>query len=355
MRRISVAAPPNRAVSPRCNRGIARRSDAEEDVAGLAGRARPVLVAGVAGPSRASADPLRIAAVRSLQQTQGNQAVQRLIARIQPGAAVVQRDGDDETEEKFEALPGEFIEGKPFNLKDKTLAGVGTDSTENPNYHITQEDLDAVPAETKKLLGWKYTKLKAMEKKYRGETDLSKNAEGFNTKYLKEAGREPFRLKFEGGSVKRRDEAFSTTSMKSNWSEADDGTAMYVMDNTGSIFAGSQNVGRFHHSSFMAGGPVAAAGEMSLNAGTLKYINNFSGHYLPTPDHLTQVLQELRDNAVPLNIPAAVKYKGNDEEIHSAAVPADAFLTKAESNGLPEILPHFGPAQSQSEPEEGAA
>jgi hypothetical protein len=204
-------------------------------------------------------------------------------------------------------------------------------------------------------VGWKYTKLKAMGKTYRGETDLGTNTKGFNTKYLKDAGREPFRLKFDGGTIKRRDEAFSTTSMRSNWSEADDGTAMYVMDNTGSIFAGSQKVGRFHHSSFMAGGPVAAAGEMSLNNGTLKYINTFSGHYLPTPDHLTQVLQELHENAVPLNVPAGVKYKGNDEEIHSATVPADDFLTKAESSNLPAILPSYGPAQSPKEPEESSA
>jgi hypothetical protein len=54
----------------------------------------------------------------------------------------VQRDGD-ENAEKFEALPGEFIEGTPFNLKDKTLTGVP--SSENPNYDITQEDLDAFP------------------------------------------------------------------------------------------------------------------------------------------------------------------------------------------------------------------
>jgi hypothetical protein len=353
MKRIPVAAASHRAAHPQDSGHIARRPDAEEYVARLAGRARRVLVGGVALPTGVQPDPVRIAAVRSLQQAHGNQAVQRLIARIRPGAPVVQRDVDDEPDEKFEALENEFVEGKPFNLKDKSLTGVR--SSVNPNLGITQEDLDAFPLEEKKARGWKYTKLKAMEKAYKGETNIETNAKGFNTKYLKEAGREPFRLKFEGGTIKRRDEAFSTASMKSNWSEADDGTAMYVMDNTGSIFAGSQKVGRFHHSSFMAGGPVAAAGEMSLNNGTLKYINNSSGHYLPTPDHLTQALRELRDNAVPLNIPAGVTYKGNDEKIHTATVPADDFLTKAESSNLATILPSYGPAQSPEEPDESSA
>src|SRR5262245_22942299 len=46
----------------------------------------------------------------------------------------------------------------------------------------------------------------------------------------------------------------------------------------------------FHHSSFTAGDPVAAAGEMRAKQGVLELISNESGHYQPAPWFLAQAL-----------------------------------------------------------------
>jgi hypothetical protein len=50
----------------------------------------------------------------------------------------------------------------------------------------------------------------------------------------------------------------------------------------------------FHHSSFLAGEPVAAAGEIRVSNGVLKTVSNNSGHYQPQPGYLIQFLLELR-------------------------------------------------------------
>ncbi len=58
---------------------------------------------------------------------------------------------------------------------------------------------------------------------------------------------------------------------------------IYVMDGRGGFFVSSDaEVGAFHHSSFLAGDPVAAAGHIWEVDGTV-YINNNSGHYQPPP------------------------------------------------------------------------
>ena len=50
----------------------------------------------------------------------------------------------------------------------------------------------------------------------------------------------------------------------------------------------------FHHSSFLGGEPVAAAGEIKVVAGRLESISNNSGHYMPEPGYLIQLFLELR-------------------------------------------------------------
>jgi len=58
--------------------------------------------------------------------------------------------------------------------------------------------------------------------------------------------------------------------------------AIYVMDQNGVIYASRQNkVFLYHHSTLLAGKPVAAAGEMSVQNGVIQWLNNCSGHYLP--------------------------------------------------------------------------
>lgn len=76
---------------------------------------------------------------------------------------------------------------------------------------------------------------------------------------------------------------------------SEDDLAMFVMDETGVIYLSeSEAIGQLHHSSFLAGGNVAAAGEMLVREGRLILITNRSGHYRPPPRISDQVVVELR-------------------------------------------------------------
>ena len=75
------------------------------------------------------------------------------------------------------------------------------------------------------------------------------------------------------------------------------GSGIFVMSPSGRIFLSQrQAVGKFHHSSFLKGKPVAAAGEISVIDGKIIMMNNSSGHYHPSPLSVDQVIIELEKN-----------------------------------------------------------
>ncbi|MGH2632251.1 MAG: hypothetical protein ACRDG3_02470, partial [Tepidiformaceae bacterium] len=85
---------------------------------------------------------------------------------------------------------------------------------------------------------------------------------------------------------------YDTSAMYSKFKG--DGFAIYVMSQDGRFYSTSHKIGLFHHSSFLAGGAVAGAGEMKVVGGTIEYITNKSGHYWPGDKELTQTLHALQ-------------------------------------------------------------
>ena len=79
------------------------------------------------------------------------------------------------------------------------------------------------------------------------------------------------------------------------------GWAIYVVSAEGNIHAASHSVGKYHHSSLLAGANVAGAGELRVLAGKLVEISNKSGHYTPAASHLIQVLYLLKKRGVDLH------------------------------------------------------
>ncbi|CAL2107904.1 conserved hypothetical protein [Tenacibaculum sp. 190524A02b] len=72
--------------------------------------------------------------------------------------------------------------------------------------------------------------------------------------------------------------------------------AIFVMDKDGTIYLSNFYQARyFHHSSFLAGASVSAAGEIKVVNGIIKEINLSSGHYEPTIKLNKQVLKILED------------------------------------------------------------
>ncbi len=61
-----------------------------------------------------------------------------------------------------------------------------------------------------------------------------------------------------------------------------DGWAIFVCSPTGDLYAGSHTVNEFHHSSFLGGRPVMAAGELVVCFGEVVVITAKSGHYKPS-------------------------------------------------------------------------
>lgn len=74
------------------------------------------------------------------------------------------------------------------------------------------------------------------------------------------------------------------------------------MDANGHIFASkSHSVGVFHHSSFLQGKPVSAAGEIEVQNGEILLVTNNSGHYRPNKNVSEQFILELKVRGVNTN------------------------------------------------------
>jgi hypothetical protein len=112
------------------------------------------------------------------------------------------------------------------------------------------------------------------------------------------------------------------------------GYCIYVMSERGEIHVSSHSVGDRHHSSLLAGGNVAGAGEMQVWDGQLKWISNKSGHYFPESEHFLQTLHAFQKKGVALD---AVKLSflfngGPPKGVPYASVPA--FLQDRKAQGF---------------------
>src|SRR5258708_16978164 len=112
--------------------------------------------------------------------------------------------------------------------------------------------------------------------------------------YLSEAGRAPYALKFRDGHICDAYENLFDTSDADSL-HTDFGRAIFVMDADGNFYASKEHIyGKFHHSSLVAGGPVAAAGEIEVAEGMLTALSDRSGHYLPTRGFTDQAIDQLK-------------------------------------------------------------
>ncbi|WP_188150891.1 RHS repeat-associated core domain-containing protein, partial [Teredinibacter waterburyi] len=110
-----------------------------------------------------------------------------------------------------------------------------------------------------------------------------------------EVGIENGLLVHKGGSLAGR--PVDTLDAGDAWSGT--GKAIFVMDTQGKIYlSNSYPVAEFHHSSFLAGAPVASAGMMNVANGMILEVSNDSGHYQPPQSLNDQVMNELRDQGL---------------------------------------------------------
>lgn len=87
-----------------------------------------------------------------------------------------------------------------------------------------------------------------------------------------------------------RDDVFDTRTNETAFSGK--GWAIFVVSPDGQWFAGSHQVGKHHHSSFLGGGAVIAAGEMVCDAGIVRFITGKSGHYKPSAENILAFVRQ---------------------------------------------------------------
>ena len=116
---------------------------------------------------------------------------------------------------------------------------------------------------------------------------------GSKVEYLTPTQRVAYEITVRDGKLYTADGALLTTGRRG---------AIFVMTEEGRLYAAPDiDPGYFHHSSFVAGAPVAGAGELYAKEGTLTEISDQSGHYEPGPEFTAQVLRRLRDLGVDLS------------------------------------------------------
>uniref|UniRef100_A0A0A0M2Z6 Calmodulin binding protein n=1 Tax=Cucumis sativus TaxID=3659 RepID=A0A0A0M2Z6_CUCSA len=86
---------------------------------------------------------------------------------------------------------------------------------------------------------------------------------------------------------------------------------IFVLSTSKALYVGKKMKGKFHHSSFLAGGATLAAGRLVVENGILQAIWPHSGHYRPTEDNFREFISFLSENNVDLT---HVKMSPRDEE-----------------------------------------
>jgi hypothetical protein len=139
---------------------------------------------------------------------------------------------------------------------------------------------------------------------YKGENDPDNPNRYFRPKtvdYLSPEDLEKHRLFVRDGLLYsvRDGLPFDTRSAGTVWNQ---GRAIYVMDRHGNLYASlRQIVGEFHHSSLLAGKPVAGAGELEVIDGVPTLINRKSGHYQPDEEQLSLVRDMLQEQGIDIS------------------------------------------------------
>ncbi len=113
--------------------------------------------------------------------------------------------------------------------------------------------------------------------------------------YLDQEQRQQFKLTVKDGKIyDAQGKLFDTQNGKTACFGGNAGKAIFVMDHDGNMYASNYHApGKFHHSSFLAGQPVAGAGEIAVHNGEIQYLSRNSGHYRPSAAQLEQVAQNL--------------------------------------------------------------
>lgn len=103
------------------------------------------------------------------------------------------------------------------------------------------------------------------------------------------------RMVFKAGKLHRvsDDSLFDSQALSTAFSGS--GWAIFVVSPDGKLYAHKHKVGVFHHSTFLSGSAVMAAGELVVQQGVVKCITAKSGHYAPNVDNMRAFVRAFPD------------------------------------------------------------
>ena len=141
--------------------------------------------------------------------------------------------------------------------------------------------------------------VKMIEPSYWGKETFNKRKK---VVYLNSLKRKPYKISFvKNGNnlvLMKSGRVFDTEKFTTKFYNY----AIFVISPKGSLYAGKAALGKFHHSSFLAGGAVLSAGERQTNSqGFLTFVSNKSGHYKPKLSNILAGLSFFQGKGVDLS------------------------------------------------------
>jgi len=155
--------------------------------------------------------------------------------------------------------------------------------------------------------------------------------------YMSEAERAQCKLTVKDGLIyKANGELFDTHTLKPGEFQQDRFQAILVMDKERNLYATNHYnsmISTLRHSSFLSGGPVAAAAQIEVVEGRLVAGNGRSGHYHPTKENNLQLLEVFESQGVDMDevdfehdhVKAAEKHRLRMEPIIAKAMEEERW------------------------------
>ncbi len=141
-------------------------------------------------------------------------------------------------------------------------------------------------------------------------------------RYLDAAARISYRVDVANGILHWGDSPLDTVTQKLETVFSGVGWGIWVLSPSGEFYTASHKTGEFHHSSFLSGEPVKAAGEWRVKNGRIDVITGKTGHYRCGINALVLALRQLLGmDALPASAKVIV-WKNNAP----TSVLAHAFL-----------------------------
>lgn len=118
-------------------------------------------------------------------------------------------------------------------------------------------------------------------------------------KYLGPKEREHYEVIPENGKLVYKETGLLVDTTEGSDTEGSgESPWIFVMSTLKKLYVGKKLRGTFQHSSFLAGGATSAAGKLTVQDGVLKVIWPYSGHYHPTEQNLSELLNFLKENGI---------------------------------------------------------